>query len=89
MITRRFVLACLIFYCLFVSTTFAAKPSLEVKVANLNDASKKNGIVDLDSDSFDAFVAKPRNYSFVVLLTAMDYRLNCIPCRLIRTVCEV
>ncbi|CAG8547422.1 7568_t:CDS:2 [Paraglomus occultum] len=81
MITRRFVLACLILYCLFISTTFAAKPSLEVKVAKLNDASKKNGIVDLDSNLFDEFVAKPRNYSFVVLLTAMDSRLNCIPCR--------
>ncbi|CAG8489165.1 3403_t:CDS:2 [Paraglomus brasilianum] len=81
MITRRFVLACLIFYCLFISTTFAAKPSLEIKVAKLNDASKKNGIVDLDSDLFEEFVAKPRNYSFVALLTAMDSRINCIPCR--------
>jgi len=66
---------------LFISTTFAAKPSLEIKVAKLNDASKKNGIVDLDSDLFEEFVAKPRNYSFVALLTAMDSRINCIPCR--------
>ncbi|CAG8714741.1 10084_t:CDS:2 [Cetraspora pellucida] len=61
---------------------YAAKPSLETKVALLNQASSQNlGVVELDSNLYDEFVAKPRNYSMAILLTALDPQINCIPCK--------
>ncbi|CAG8801909.1 2594_t:CDS:2, partial [Gigaspora margarita] len=58
------------------------KPSLESKVALLNQASSQNlGVVELDSNLYDEFVAKPRNYSMAILLTALDPQINCIPCK--------
>ncbi|CAG8833968.1 9575_t:CDS:2, partial [Racocetra persica] len=57
-------------------------PSLETKVALLNQASSQNlGVVELDSNLYDEFVAKPRNYSMAILLTALDPQINCIPCK--------
>ncbi|CAG8504776.1 962_t:CDS:2, partial [Cetraspora pellucida] len=51
------------------------------KVSLLNQASSQNlGVVELDSNLYDEFVAKPRNYSMAILLTALDPQINCIPC---------
>ncbi|KAG9292054.1 hypothetical protein G9A89_017954 [Geosiphon pyriformis] len=59
----------------------AVKP-LERKLHKLNEqVIKHDGVVELNSDLFDEFLAKPRNYSFVVLLTALDSSINCQPCR--------
>ncbi|CAG8697854.1 16038_t:CDS:2, partial [Racocetra fulgida] len=52
-------------------------PSLETKVTLLNQASSQNlGVVELDSNLYDEFVAKPRNYSMAILLTALDPQIN-------------
>ncbi|KAF9429006.1 oligosaccharyl transferase subunit ost3/OST6 [Podila epigama] len=44
-------------------------------------ASANKGIIQLDSTAFDEVMAKPRNYSMVVLFTAMGPEFNCIPCQ--------
>ncbi|CAG8553203.1 11305_t:CDS:10, partial [Acaulospora colombiana] len=60
----------------------AAKPSLEKKVAALEQFSKINkGVIELDSNLYDEFVAKPRNYSLIVLFTALEPHINCMPCK--------
>ncbi|CAG8500430.1 3994_t:CDS:2, partial [Scutellospora calospora] len=52
------------------------------KVALLNQISSQNlGVLELDSNLYDEFVDKPRNYSLAVLLTALDPQINCIPCK--------
>ncbi|CAG8458285.1 11219_t:CDS:2 [Ambispora gerdemannii] len=78
-----FFLVCLIFATLRIQYSSAAKPLLlDRKLRKLNEqVQKHDGVVELDSDLFDEFLAKPRNYSFVVLLTALDSSINCHPCK--------
>ncbi|KAF0339852.1 magnesium transporter protein-like protein 1 precursor [Gigaspora margarita] len=79
---RKFFFIFLSSFILLLSLCYAAKPSLESKVALLNQASSQNlGVVELDSNLYDEFVAKPRNYSMAILLTALDPQINCIPCK--------
>ncbi|RHZ79653.1 hypothetical protein Glove_143g12 [Diversispora epigaea] len=72
----------LVFNIFLLAVCHAAKPSLETKVSALNQFStNNNGVVELDSDLYDEFVAKPRNYSMIILLTAMEPQINCLPCK--------
>ncbi|CAG8565593.1 8009_t:CDS:2 [Diversispora eburnea] len=72
----------LVFNIFLLVVCHAAKPSLEAKVSALNQFSTNNkGVVELDSDLYDEFVAKPRNYSMIILLTAMEPQINCQPCK--------
>ncbi|RIA96888.1 hypothetical protein C1645_687376 [Glomus cerebriforme] len=67
---------------LLPSHVSTAKPSLETKVHKLNEATRKNqGVVELDSNLYDEVTSRPRNYSIVILLTALDPQINCVPCK--------
>lgn len=41
----------------------------------------KDGLIKLDSASYDEILASPRNYSVSVVLTALPVQMNCAPCR--------
>nr|CAG8478388.1 10406_t:CDS:2 [Entrophospora candida] len=81
---KHFIRFTLIF---IISTIFLlevghAKVTLESKVEKLNKETQiNNGIVELDSRLYEEYTGKPRNYSMIILLTAMEPRLNCKPCR--------
>ncbi|KAF9577736.1 oligosaccharyl transferase subunit ost3/OST6, partial [Lunasporangiospora selenospora] len=52
------------------------------KFAKLQSMALENkGIVELDSALFDEFVSTPRNYSIVILFTAMGPQFQCTPCK--------
>ncbi|KAL0073178.1 hypothetical protein F4703DRAFT_1442419 [Phycomyces blakesleeanus] len=44
-------------------------------------AKENNGLVKLNSKSYSQFTEGKRNYGLVVLLTALNDRFKCIPCR--------
>ncbi|GJJ70635.1 oligosaccharyltransferase complex subunit gamma [Entomortierella parvispora] len=51
------------------------------KVARLQaKATKGKGLIELDTVAFEEVLAMPRNYSMVVLFTAISPEFNCIPC---------
>ena len=45
----------------------------------------KNGIIKLDSRSYDEILAEDRDYSVVVVLTALPARFKCTPCQYVMT----
>ncbi|KAG0253681.1 oligosaccharyl transferase subunit ost3/OST6 [Mortierella polycephala] len=56
---------------------------LQKKVSRLQaKASANRGIVELDTKAFDEVMAMPRNYSMVVLFTALGPEFKCAPCHL-------
>ncbi|KAG0204938.1 oligosaccharyl transferase subunit ost3/OST6 [Mortierella sp. GBA30] len=58
-----------------------AQELLQKKVNRLQaKATKGRGIIELDTNSFEEVMAKPRNYSMVVLFTAISPEFNCVPC---------
>ncbi|KAG0261471.1 oligosaccharyl transferase subunit ost3/OST6 [Mortierella polycephala] len=55
---------------------------LATKVTKLRvKAEKTKGTIELDANAFDQAMAKPRNYSMVVLFTAMSPEFQCVPCK--------
>ncbi|KAI8978933.1 hypothetical protein BDB01DRAFT_798625 [Pilobolus umbonatus] len=44
-------------------------------------ASSNKGMVKLNTNSFDRFIEGKRNYGMVVVLTALDPKFGCAPCR--------
>uniref|UniRef100_A0A183A0F4 Magnesium transporter protein 1 n=1 Tax=Echinostoma caproni TaxID=27848 RepID=A0A183A0F4_9TREM len=55
---------------------------LENKVSKLTAMTAQNPIINLNMATFEEFVAsKPRNYSVLLLLTALSPQRNCPPCR--------
>ncbi|KAF9434040.1 oligosaccharyl transferase subunit ost3/OST6 [Entomortierella beljakovae] len=54
---------------------------LEKKISRLQaKAVKSKGLIEMDSIAFDEVMAKPRNYSMVILFTAVGPEFNCVPC---------
>ncbi|KAF9978292.1 oligosaccharyl transferase subunit ost3/OST6 [Mortierella antarctica] len=54
---------------------------LQTKVTRLQaKAAKTKSIIELDTNAFEEVMAKPRNYSMVVLFTAISPEFNCAPC---------
>jgi len=51
------------------------------KFTSLATGSKLKGIVKLDDALYTELTAAPRNYSAVVLLTALDQRYSCVLCQ--------
>ncbi|KAF9178667.1 oligosaccharyl transferase subunit ost3/OST6, partial [Haplosporangium sp. Z 767] len=69
------------------SSSFAvdAQPAsgelLQKKVSRLQaKASANKGIIELDTKAFEEVMAMPRNYSMVVLFTAVGPEFQCAPC---------
>src|SRR5690554_3520021 len=55
---------------------------LATKITKLRvKAEKTKGTIELDANAFDQVMAKPRNYSMVVLFTAMSPEFQCVPCK--------
>ncbi|KAF9956270.1 oligosaccharyl transferase subunit ost3/OST6 [Mortierella alpina] len=76
--------ACALLAILLAISATQANPSaqLDIKVANLNaKAAKARGIIELDSAAFKEVLALPRNYSMVVLFTALSPEFQCAPCK--------
>lgn len=61
----------------FTSCVVATNPEKWSKLAE----SSSDGIIKLDSNSYDELLAPPRNYSVSVLLTALPASFNCAPCQ--------
>ncbi|KAF9158050.1 oligosaccharyl transferase subunit ost3/OST6 [Actinomortierella ambigua] len=60
----------------------AADEALASKVNRLSTiASRNRGVVDMTDNIFGEIIASPRNYSMVVLFTAMGPEINCVPCK--------
>lgn len=41
----------------------------------------EEGVIKLNSESFNRFAEGKRDYHFVVFMTALDPQFNCEPCR--------
>lgn len=58
-----------------------AQLDLEEKVTNLHDLTKRQGIIHLSTEKFDTYVRmRPRNYSFVIMTTALNPQRGCSIC---------
>jgi oligosaccharyltransferase complex subunit gamma len=67
---------------LSVSSAQLTEDALAEKVARLQTKAARNGgIVGLDSKGFEGVLSKPRNYSMVILFTAMSPEFQCAPCK--------
>lgn len=76
--------ACALVAILSAISVTKANPSkdLPTKVTELNaKAAKARGIIELDSAAFEDVLALPRNYSMVVLFTALSPEFQCAPCK--------
>ncbi|KAG0212095.1 oligosaccharyl transferase subunit ost3/OST6 [Mortierella sp. GBA30] len=70
---------------LFVANSSHADQSADLLATKMTKlqarAAKEKGVIELDSASFDEVMAKPRNYSIVVLFTAISPEFQCVPCK--------
>jgi oligosaccharyltransferase complex subunit gamma len=65
---------------LFIGLVYTQKPDPKTeKLISL--AESNNGLINLNSNSYDRFTEGKRDYGMVVLLTALDSQFNCLPCR--------
>ncbi|KFH64455.1 hypothetical protein MVEG_09191 [Podila verticillata NRRL 6337] len=63
-------------------STIHGQKELAQKVSRLEaQAAKGRGVIELDSTTFDEVMATPRNYSIVVLFTAISPEFQCVPCK--------
>lgn len=67
--------------CAVALVSFAQTYSSAWKVDKLNELSHKQPMIDMDSRSFEKFIDGPRNFSAVIMFTAMNPKQNCHVCR--------
>lgn len=60
--------------------TAAKKPSTD-RFERFNTRAQSSAPIKLDDATYSALTATPRDYSVVVLLTALDNRFGCVLCR--------
>lgn len=65
--------------CLLIVTCLAQLDSKKEKLISL--AKEGNGLVKLNSNSYERFTEGKRTYGMVVLLTALGSQFGCTPCR--------
>lgn len=76
--TALLALLCVVFA--FFSAEVAGKSSAKLdRILKLTKAG--NGVAKLDSQSFVKALESPRDYAMVVLLTALDDKFKCTPCK--------
>jgi oligosaccharyltransferase complex subunit gamma len=71
-----------IFLLSFLPSCLAALKSQKQQLADLSVAGK--GVINLDSNTFDLLTSPNRDWSVSVLLTALDKKRRCLPCKLVR-----
>ncbi|CAH8586476.1 unnamed protein product [Schistosoma rodhaini] len=55
---------------------------LEKKIRKMNQLTTSQSYINLDTDQFNLLLkSQPRNYSVILLLTALSSSRNCVPCR--------
>jgi oligosaccharyltransferase complex subunit gamma len=69
-----FILSCLPLF-------LAASKSAHEQLVDLAVAG--NGVINLNSNTFDLLTSPQRDWSVSVLLTALDNRRRCLPCKLV------
>ncbi|KAG0346876.1 oligosaccharyl transferase subunit ost3/OST6 [Podila humilis] len=76
-------MATLLFACILLPQTHAQAAELLVKKVERLEAkaTKGRGVIELDADAFEEVMAKPRNYTMVVLFTAISPEFQCVPCK--------
>jgi oligosaccharyltransferase complex subunit gamma len=70
-LTRALVLA------ITATSALAANRSKWAQLA----ATSPDGIIKLDSESYDELLEEPRDYGVALVLTALPANFNCAPCR--------
>lgn len=73
---------------LFLSACVSAalSNSLESRVEQLNEISYRSPVIKLDDDKYKSFIrTMPRNYSIVVMFTALSPNRNCKICKEVHT----
>lgn len=63
---------------IYISLTLAQADPKKDKLTSLIN---QEGIIKLNSNTYDRFTEGKRNYGMVVLLTALSPQFNCHPCR--------
>lgn len=62
-------------------TTAAAAVDASTKFSALSRNAAKPGLIQLTSSLYDTLVSAPRNYTSLILLTAMDAKFGCAMCK--------
>lgn len=65
----------------FLSCSLAASKSEKQQIVDLAIAG--NGLINLDTNTFDLLTSPHRDWSVSVLFTALDTRRRCLPCKLV------
>lgn len=68
-------------FCILPLTTLAAKKSKGDRFEEFHSRSLSSSPLKLDDSLYDQLTATPRNYSALVLLTALEARYGCQMCR--------
>lgn len=72
-------------FCCALCTAQPRAPTLDEKVRNLQDILLKRPVINLNLDKWKNYVkSSPRNYSMIVMFTALSSSVNCPICRLVR-----
>ena len=67
---------------LSVATLVSGEASLSQKVSQLNTlSSNSQKVIELDGTVYKSLVQEPRNYSTLVVLTALGQQFDCKPCQ--------
>lgn len=68
--------------CFVISATAEKTMILEEKVSQLEELSNRRSVVRLDGKKFNTFVkSSPKNYSIIVMMTALQSQRQCGACR--------
>lgn len=68
----------------FVCLPAAAGTNLDEQIQQLNDLTERRPVIKLNADKFRRFIGSqsvPRNYSFIVMMTALSPQRSCHICR--------
>lgn len=65
-----------------MAIAYAQSPTIEEKVQGLSDLTARSAIVKFNLDKWKTYVrSQPRNYSMIVMFTALSPNVNCPICR--------
>lgn len=78
------VVALLAVVCWLECSAQPRAPTLDEKVRNLQDILLKRPVINLNMDKWKNYVkSSPRNYSMIVMFTALSSSVNCPICRFV------